>query len=728
MAGVFADSALTAIEFPSALDQVSQYAVTPLGAERVRALRPSADRFFIESELARVAAAHARLAAGDDLEPVPFPDVAAALERLRLEGSVLEGRDLAALSLVFAAAQAVGAKLRRAAKVAPVLGALAAPPLDDALAKTLARAVDADGAVLDAASRDLARIRREVVELRQEIVSALERLLGGLDARSRVADAGVTLRNGRYVVPLRKDGRARLGGIVHDESATHATLFVEPPETIERGNRLRSLEAEEAREVQRILRELTALLRPHVEGLGAAFEMLVATDAVYARARCMGAQDAVLPALVDAGTAQLRLVGAAHPLLFARGVAIVRFDLTLEPGERTVLVSGPNTGGKTVLLKAVGLAAALAQSGVVPPVGEGSVLPVFADCVADIGDRQSISESLSTFSAHVAALREVLECATSASLVLLDELGTGTDPAEGAALAAAVLRALTARGVTTVATTHLGALKELAEREPGIVNASLAFDAATLAPTYRFTKGVPGRSYGLSIARRLGVREDVLREAEASLPADARRLDATLAAAEARSQELDRRGGELSDRAADLENLRARLALLESSLVAHEEELRRREKELERAVKHARRDALLEARTEVERAIADARAGREKEARRVLEQEIARLAEAAQTHGRTTEDAPTHRRTDAPDSEAGATVASHEGSLTPDPRSLVPGLKVRIRSLGIEGEIETVQGNDVAVNVRGRRVRVRAADIAVAGSSPTLPLSHSPTP
>src|SRR5262249_18437582 len=204
------------------------------------------------------------------------------------------------------------------------------------------------------------------------------------------------------------------------------------------------------------------------------------------------------------------------------------------------LVSGPNTGGKTVLLKAVGLAAALTQSGVLPAASEGTVIPVYARGFADIGDRQSIRESLSTFSAHVAALKEIVADAGADALVLLRERGRGTDPAEGGALAGAVLRALTARGATTVATTHLGALKELAARTSGVVNASLAFDAATLAPTYRFAKGVPGRSYGLAIARRLGLDASVVAEAGQAMPADDRRLDAALAAPEARSQGLDR--------------------------------------------------------------------------------------------------------------------------------------------------------------------------------------------
>jgi len=404
MAGVFAEAALAAIEFHDALEQVAQHAITPLGHARVCALRPTDDRDWIAGELARVGAVAALLAEHEDAEPVGFPDAGSALERLALEGSVLDGAELALLGQLLAAARMAGAKLRRMARAHPVLAGVAAPPLPPEPEAAIARSVDPDGRVRDEASRDLARIRRELVETRAQIVAALERILASLDARQR-GEAGVTMRNGRYVIPLRPGARQRTGGIVHDESATHSTIFVEPPETIELGNRLRAVEAEEAREVQRILRALTGELRPLRADLAASFEMLIAFDAIYARARHMAAVGAELPALGRAGGDPLALRGAAHPLLFVAGASVVRFDLVLEGAERTVLVSGPNTGGKTVLIKAVGLASALTQAGVPAPLGPGSTVPVFAHCHADIGDRQSIAESLSTFSAHVAAMK-----------------------------------------------------------------------------------------------------------------------------------------------------------------------------------------------------------------------------------------------------------------------------------------------------------------------------------
>ncbi|HSC58350.1 MAG TPA: Smr/MutS family protein, partial [Gemmatimonadales bacterium] len=396
----------------------------------------------------------------------------------------------------------------------------------------------------------------------------------------------------------------------------------EPAETIPLGNALREAEVAEEREVRRVLAELSALLRPWAPSLAGVQEMCIAVDDLAARGRYAARCDAVAPEMGEPGSAVVIRRGR-HPILLARGIAVVPFDLLLERGERTVLVSGPNTGGKTVFLKAVGLLAALAQSGIVPPLAAGSSLPIFRQFHADIGDHQSIAADLSTFSAHVAEVRRILDGADDATLVLFDEIGSGTDPAEGAALAAATLTALTARGVTTIATTHLGALKDLATRIGGVVNASLQFDVAALEPTYRFQKGVPGRSYGLAIARRLGVDPAVLAAAEALVSTEERRLDQLLAAAEAKGAELDRRARELEDRALDAGNLAARLAAQETSQAAREAALAAREKDAEREKRSRSRDYLLEARQTVEDALALARKAatdeEAREARRKLE-------------------------------------------------------------------------------------------------------------
>jgi DNA mismatch repair protein MutS2 len=689
----FAESALAAIEFPAALDLVAQHAVSPLGAARVRSLRPLTDPWLVAHELERVAQCLARLSAGDDLRPEAFPDVGPALTRLRLEGAVLEGRELAALGALLAAGRAVHGRFAALARLAPLVAALAVEPPPRRVEDALAAALEPDGLVKDAASRDLAAARREVREARENLVKRLGAILASLDGRHVPPDATATVRGGRYVIPVRREARTRLGGIVHDESATHATLFVEPAEAIELGNHLREAEVAEAREVQRVLRALTEQLRPHADALAAGFEMLVAADALVARARFAAECRAHPPQTVERGAGPLAIVHGVHPLLLGGSHAPVPFDLQLEPEERTVLVSGPNTGGKTVLLKAVGLLVALAQSGVVPPVGPGTRLPVFTSLFADIGDRQSIQESLSTFSAHVAALKEVLEGAGDGALALIDELGTGTDPTEGAALAAAVLRALTARGCVTLATTHLGSLKELAARERGIVNGSLQFDAASLTPTFRFTKGIPGRSYGLAIARRLGLDAAVLAEAETALPAELKTLETTLAGLEARLQEVERRESALAGRAAEVERAAEDAARLDARTGEREKELRARERELERAGKRAMRAYLLEARTEVEKAIALARQEqREREARRIVEEAIAALGAEA---------------------EAGAATAAEGLPAAPAAPAgpVAPGGRVRIATLGLVGDLESVQGDEATVLVRGRRVRVASATL-----------------
>ena len=716
MTVAFAEPALAAIEFPAALESVAEHAVTTLGADWVRALRPSTDAFWVDEELALVAGVAARFADGDDLRPDVFPDVLSALGRLRLEGSCLDGPELVALGRVLTAARLSFGRVNRAAREAPRLQALSAPPLPRDLEDRLEAALEPDGAVKDGASPTLARARREVREVRARLVAQLQKILDGLDERHRPQDAEVTVRGGRYVIPVRRDVRGRVAGIVHDESGTHATLFVEPTETIEHGNRLREVMAEEAREVTRVLRALTAGLREHADGLDLAFRQLVVLDGTCAKARYAHARRAVRPKVGDTGQARLAIRGGAHPLLFVSVASAVTFDLELEPGERTVLVSGPNTGGKTVLVKAVGLIAALAQSGVIPPVGEGTVLPIFRALFADIGDRQSIRESLSTFSAHLAALRAILEGADAGSLVLLDEIGAGTDPAEGGALAAAVLRALTARGTLTVATTHLGALKRLAELERGIVNASLQFDAVTLTPTYRFVKGLPGRSYALAIARNLGVDEAVVADAEATLPDADRALDATLAALERRDQEVEQRCEEVEARAVTLDADAARLAEAQRQLAEREQLVGAREKEVERAAKHAVRDYLKDARGELERAIAVVKAEKYREGRRALEDAMAAAAadEAAarEVRGQRSEvrgDAGAYR--EGAELVAGSDGDSGVGVAAGDRSALAPGTRVRVPSLGLEGELQSVGADRAYVLVHGRRVRVPAADL-----------------
>ncbi|HEU5169039.1 MAG TPA: hypothetical protein VFU46_00805, partial [Gemmatimonadales bacterium] len=551
--------ALDTIELPAVLALVAEHAAGPLGAARVVARRPTDDVAWIRRELARVGEVAALFRAQDGLLAEPVPDVSAALGRLRIEGSVLDGAELAAIRRALGAARAVHADLKRVAQDAPHAAELLCELPDRQLDRRLEQALDPDGAVLDSASPRLAAARREVHDARQRLVRRLESLIRQLDPSATPQGASVTVRDGRYVIPVRRDSRARPQGIVRDESGSAGTLFIEPAEAIELGNALREAQVAEERETLRVLRELTALLRPAWREIGDAVELCVAVDDLVARARYAVAVQGEIPGLA-AAPAPLAIRHGRHPLLLAGGAPVVPFDLDLGDAERTLLVSGPNTGGKTVLLKAVALTAALAQSGVVPPVGAETRLPVFTRYFADIGDRQSIAASLSTFSAHVRVLGAILAEADDGTLVLLDEVGSGTDPSEGAALAAAVLATLTRRRAVTIATTHLGALKNLAMQTPGVVNGSLEFDGATLAPSYRFQKGVPGRSWGLAIARRLGVPAEVLVDAEARVPEAEKSLDALLASVEERARALSAEQAAQAAQRLETESLAARLA------------------------------------------------------------------------------------------------------------------------------------------------------------------------
>ena len=646
--GGVAPSVLETLEFPAALQRVAAHAAGPLGAARVTRRSPATDPDAIRAALAQVAELAALLLTDDAIRAEPVPDITAALELLGVPGSALEGAALARLGGALAAARIVAGDLARLAAEAPRTAALRVAPPAKELEQRLAVSLDADGQVQDGASRTLARARRAVREARARLVKQLDAMLAALDPTDRAPDAAVTVREGRYVIPVRSTARARIGGIVHDESATRATVFIEPPEVIELGNALRAAELDEQREVLQVLRDLTELLRPHREAIAAAWEMCVAFDDLCARARYAVEVNGFAPAI---GTGPLEIRNGRHPLLASPpdplsagrrggtmergqgGEAVVPFDLVLAPDECTVLVSGPNTGGKTVLIKAVGLLALMAQSGIIPPIGPHSTLPVFTGVFADIGDRQSIAASLSTFSAHVVVLRDILERAAAGSLVLLDEIGSGTDPAEGGALATAVLHTLTRRRAVTLATTHLGALKQLAAETVGIVNASLQFDGETLTPTYRLLKGVPGRSYGLAIARRLGIAGDVLEIAERAMPKAERQLDALLATVEARARELDAKQQELAARdqslRGDAEQVEARAA----ELAAREREVKARAQSLEREAREQARAYLLEARKKVEDALGRARAAVDeataREARRLVEKAIEATDEGA---------------------------------------------------------------------------------------------------
>lgn len=688
--------ALAVLEFPAVVALVAQRASSALGAERAGTLEPHTDPEWIAQELSRVSAMR-ELGRGDTaIHPEPIPDVRAPLARLRAAGAVFSGAELLDVATLLRSSRLTRAVLLddRTAPSARVLEALAQRLLVAQREEAaIERAIDPDGSVKDEASPALRRIRRELRGAGAEVVRMLERFMARLEPHHRVPDMSVSLRNGRYVVPVRREARAMVGGIVHGESATRGTLFVEPPAAIEAGNRMEELQADELREVNRILGELSDALRPLRDALADALEVLVILDVLYARARFADDLRCAAPALA-APSEGFVLRDARHPLLLAAGGTVVPFTLDMTGTARTLLLSGPNTGGKTVLLKAVGLIAVMTQSGIPAPLGPESRIAIFDECFADIGDEQSIAASLSTFSAHLHNLGDVLEQATTNSLVLIDELGSGTDPAEGAALGGAILEELTRRGTITVATTHLGALKLLAVQQEGIMNGSLQFDEAALEPTYHLRTGVPGRSYGLSIARRLRLPEHVLQRAEARVSREERDVAVLLAELERREQVLAARDAELADIETAARERTARLA-------ARETKVRDAERELERRSRQEARQYLLEARHEVERAIRGAR-------------ESAATPDAARAARRRVEELATEQAA-ALDALERTMPAGDDSApqVAPQAAPLTPGATVEVRALGgRRAQLLELRGADALIAMGSFRLSVPVQDLS----------------
>ena len=410
------------------------------------------------------------------------------------------------------------------------------------LVQEIGRCISERGGVLDTASSELARIRRELEAAHQRLIDRLDRIVQSSESGQFLQESFITQRQGRYVIPLRAESKGRIQGVVHDQSASGATLFIEPLVTVDLNNRWRQLQLDEEQEVRRVLLALSQQVSGEAERIQWTVEALADLDLALAKARYaddLGAAEPQWVVAVASGdtseaeeqaTAPSRLtftlLSARHPLLDPE--AVVPIDVVLASETFVVVITGPNTGGKTVTLKTIGLLVAMAQAGLHIPAAEGSTLPFFRSIYADIGDEQSIEQSLSTFSAHMTNIVNVLAECDHDSLVVLDELGAGTDPVEGSALARAILQHLNERGVTSFVATHFSELKAYAHHTPGVVNASVEFDAETLAPTYRLMIGLPGRSNAFAIARRLGIDPHITDVAQAMIAPEARQTEAML--------------------------------------------------------------------------------------------------------------------------------------------------------------------------------------------------------
>jgi len=678
--------ALGVLEFTRALERIALRASSELGAERVRGLRPAAAATVVRSELGRVGAVMRFVDEKPSWGLPTIPDARSALADLGAAGSVLEPLQLHALGVLLTGSRLLGRELAARAGGDPELSTLRELLCEEREAEeVLGRSVDGEGQVLDTASGELKRIRNRLKGAHARIVRELESYMASLPDRYVVADASVSIREGRYVIPLRREGKGEVGGIVHDESHTGATVFVEPPVAVELMNQLRDLEREEGREIRRILGALSDRLRPIRDALRGSLDALVDFDSLHARARMALGWGASVPEMLEPGSETLTIVQGRHPLLGDDGDApVVPFDLDLVPGERGLVVSGPNTGGKSVFLKAIGLLPALAQSGVVPPVGRGTQLPVFEAFFADIGDEQSIARSLSTFSAHLGNLSEIVRAADRSSLVLIDEMGTGTDPSEGAALARAVLEELVERGALVVVSSHLGELKRLDTENSGIVNASLQFDAERMEPTYRLVKGRPGRSYGLAIARRLGFPGEVLERAEGYRERGEAEMEDLLERLERREREA----AELVDR---LERERREALRLREDAERRESEVREAERTSEERTREEARRVLLEAREEVEEAIREVRTASEAGAD---------LEEASRRARRRVETAARRQRR-----------RTRKQRRHGEPPDIDVGDRVRVHATGAKGKVVEVRAGRAVVEAGALRLELSLHDL-----------------
>ena len=502
---------LDALEFHAVRALLLERLESPLGRTAVDALAPLPDAATARAQLAAVASLAERLRAGQVLPLGSAVEVRSWLAAFGAGEHVLQARDLADLKRGLRAAERCRRWLLAAPAPLPDVAA-AAPDVDD-LVTELEQAVDDRGEVLSSASRKLAEVRQEIEQARAGVDAAVQRVLADGDVRRYLQAAEPAWRNGRPVLQVKQEFRGKVPGVLHDRSASGATLFVEPDRVVEAANRLSDAIAAEHREINRVLADLARGLRRLHADVVRAIEFVAAADLLQARARLCTIDGFTVPQLVDDGP--LRLRGARHPLLLRRRgeVPIVPLDVGLGDPARVLVVTGPNTGGKTVVLKTIGLLALMALAAVPIPAAAGSQVPWLHAVQADIGDEQGISQNLSTFSSHVRRLGRCLGFASAQALVLLDELGAGTDPEEGGVLGYAVLEQLVAQRAFAVVTTHLGRLKDFAYQHAGAENGSMAFDGQSLQPLYRLDVGIPGNSHALDIAGRVGMPAAVVQRA-----------------------------------------------------------------------------------------------------------------------------------------------------------------------------------------------------------------------
>jgi DNA mismatch repair protein MutS2 len=534
------------LEFDKVLDLVRLRAPSSLGRAALSDQPPSFDRGEVRARQRETSEMRFLQEEGKGPSWGGSQDVSPELERLRAEDSWIEPTAFSRIAAFAEAAGRVRKAIESSARSCPGLFLIAGPipPLGE-LAAEIRRCVNGEGEVDDTASGELRKIRRGLEQTRRDIISSLERYFSRPESAAAIQETIVTRRAERYVIPVKAGSKGAVRGLVHDRSASGQTLYIEPESVVQKNNALRELLAAEREEVLRILRRLGSMVRDESENIRTATASMASLEAIWARAVFCAEANLTEPVILEE-EGRIELGGARHPLLdLALGEGVVPVEFSLGGDTRTLVLTGPNTGGKTVALKTIGLLCIMAQSGLQISALPESGLSCFSGILADIGDEQSIQQSLSTFSGHMKNIIRVLRCSGPGTLALLDELGAGTDPSEGAAIGIAVLEELHSRGGLTVATTHHNAVKVFASVTPGVANASMEFDSETLRPTYRLVKGIPGRSQAFHIAERLGLSKEVLERARGYRSSGEVRLDRLVA-------DLERERSGLSEEKASL--------------------------------------------------------------------------------------------------------------------------------------------------------------------------------
>jgi len=715
---------LQALEFTRIIDVVCGFAATPLGAARIANLRPSADPRRVAQWLAATTEG-VRFNEQVGAFALTAPkDLASILASLAIEGRALEPLRLIALSEYLESAEATRAAIKRAEGPFPTLKALAESGASFRAETAEARhKIDPSGEVIDEATPELRTLRDRLRRQRTRLRGTFESFLRNKDTAKYLQEQIVTDRNGRFVLVVRAEHRSAIPGIIHGSSASGASLFLEPLSTVEINNDIVALEQQEAEEVRRILLQLTDQFRRRALDLQRTIESATELDCIQAKARFSAVINGVEPAISSDGA--FELLAALHPLLMPAVTSRLSdtrsasthdpepVDIRMVPPTTALVITGPNTGGKTVALKTAGLLVLMAQAGLHVPAAGGSRLPVFRSVFADIGDEQSIATSLSTFSWHMTNIVQMDRSLALPALVLLDEVGVGTDPIEGGALGLAIVDHLRRRGAHLVATTHYEQLKTYAATTEGVAGAAFGFDAETFAPTYRLVYGTAGRSLALEIALRLGLNPTILEEARRNISAREAQLAEHLAKIDADIRNLEH-GQRLVGREREaLAESESRLRAREQALKEKEDRVRQRvDEELETRVRAARQeiDAVIDGlHTQVERLNAEA-------ARRAQQGAQLPTSEAgtAKAVARTALDRVAERIRESSNHDAGLQDVQ-AGTAA------VVGDRVTLAGLGLEGRVVAIHGSEAEIDVRGKRLRARAAELHVVAGAASPP-------